>query len=221
MAIEEAEYSVVFNEENYEVRQYEAHVVAETFVDGTLEDAGSEAFRPLFNYISGGNQSQRQVEMTVPRAVLQEIGGQEVEGQEVGGQEFIIKESGAQESVGEKIAMTAPVGQQRKDGRWVVSFMMPARYSLETLPTPDNPNVLLRQVAARYMAAIRYSGFWSENNYRRHLHKLNVWMQKHNLNAAGNPLWARYNAPLVPWFLRRNEILIAVEMPLNDAFEYE
>jgi hypothetical protein len=30
--------------------------------------------------------------------------------------------------------------------------------------------------------------------------------------AAEEPqFWARYNAPFVPWFLRRNEILIEIE----------
>jgi hypothetical protein len=188
MAIEEAEYTVVFNQESFEVRQYESHILAETIVDGDFEDAGSKAFSQLFNYISGNNNSQRKVEMTTPVN---------------------------QEPVSEKIDMTAPVGQQRKDGSWVVSFMMPSSYSLETLPLPEDSNVTLRQVPARYMAAIRYSGFWSEEAYSDNLDKLNAWMEKQNLIVVGSPIWARYNAPFVPWFLRRNEILIPVERSLN------
>lgn len=188
MAIEEAEYTVVLNEESFEVRQYESHVLAETIVDGDLEEAGNKAFSQLFNYISGNNKSQRKVEMTAPVT---------------------------QGPVSEKIDMTSPVGQQRKDGRWAVSFMMPSSYSLETLPVPKDPNVILRQVPARYIAAVRYSGFWSEKGYLRNLDKLNAWMEKQNLKVVGNPIWARYNAPFVPWFLRRNEILVPVESPPN------
>ena len=186
MAIEEAEYIVVLNEESFEVRQYESHVLAVSIVDGDLEDAGNKAFSQLFNYISGDNKSQQKVEMTAPVT---------------------------QGPVSEKIDMTSPVGQQREDGRWAVSFMMPSSYSLETLPVPKDPNVILRQVPARYIAAVRYSGFWSEKGYRRNLDKLNAWMEKQNLKVVGNPIWARYNAPFVPWFLRRNEILVPVESP--------
>tara|TARA_R110000822_G_scaffold159476_17_gene299355 strand:+ start:4741 stop:5382 length:642 start_codon:yes stop_codon:yes gene_type:complete len=184
MAIEEAEYLIVLKEQSFEVRQYEMHVLAETIVDGDLESAGNKAFSPLFKYISGNNKSRRKVEMTAPVT---------------------------QETVSEKIDMTAPVGQQRKDGRWAVSFMMPSSYSMETLPVPTDPNVTLRQVPVRYIAAIRYSGFWSEKNYRRNLDNLNSWMEKQHLSVVGDPIWARYNPPFMPWFLRRNEILVPVE----------
>ncbi|MBQ0713038.1 MAG: heme-binding protein [Porticoccus sp.] len=184
MAIEEAEYLVVLKEQNFEVRQYEMHVLAETIVDGDLESAGNKAFSQLFKYISGNNKSRRNVEMTAPVT---------------------------QETVSEKIDMTAPVGQQRKDGRWAVSFMMPSSYSVETLPVPTDPDVTLRQVPVRYLAAIRYSGFWSEKNYRRNLDNLNSWMEKQHLSVVGDPIWARYNPPFMPWFLRRNEILVPVE----------
>lgn len=186
MAIEEAVYTVVFKEQGFEVRQYEPHVIAETMVDGDLEDAGNKAFSRLFKYISGNNKSQRKVEMTAPVT---------------------------QGPVSENIDMTSPVGQQRMNGRWAVSFMMPSSYSLETLPEPKDPNVILRQVPARYIAAVRYSGFWSEKGYRRNLDKLNAWIEKQNLNVAGDPIWARYNPPFMPWFLRRNEILVPVERP--------
>ena len=186
MAIEEAKYSVLSNDDSFELRQYEPHVVAEIIVDGNLEDAGSNAFKQLFNYITGDNKSQRSLEMTAPVT---------------------------QGAANEEIDMTAPVGQQRRDDKWAVSFMMPASYSLETLPLPDNPDVILRQVPARYMASIQYSGLWSEDAYLDHLDKLNDWIQKQNFKVTGSPVWARYNSPFSLWFLRRNEILIPVENP--------
>jgi hypothetical protein len=89
--------------------------------------------------------------------------------------------------------------------------MMPATYTLETLPVPNNTKVLLREVPARQMAAVRYSGTWSETNYRLHLAELEAWMITKNRVATGDPVWARYNPPFTPWFLRRNEILIPVK----------
>jgi effector-binding domain-containing protein len=184
MAIEEAPYTVVKRDHKFEIRDYAPHILAETVVDGDLEEAGNKAFSRLFRYISGDNRSRDKVAMTAPVS---------------------------QEPMGEKITMTAPVGQERVQDRWVVSFMMPAAYTLETLPEPDDPTVRLRQVPARRIAAVRYSGFWSEAGYRRYKLELESWIHEKGLTMVGDPIWARYNPPFTPWFLRRNEILIPVD----------
>ncbi len=183
MAIEEATYTVVHRDGEFEIRDYAPHVVAETVVAGSFERAGNQAFSRLFRYISGGNRSRHKVAMTAPVS---------------------------QEPTGEKIAMTAPVGQQPAQDRWVVSFTMPASYALETLPEPADPQVTVRQVPARQMAAMRYSGLWTESSYLTHKMKLESWVRSRGLLIAGDPVWARYNPPFTPWFLRRNEILIPV-----------
>jgi len=106
--------------------------------------------------------------------------------------------------------MTAPVSQQSVQGKWAVSFMMPASYTMETLPTPDNSNIKLRQVPSRQVAAVRYSGFWSQEKYLLHKEKLEQWIKDNHFTVTGETVWARYNAPFTPWFMRRNEILIPV-----------
>jgi len=184
MAIEEATYELLKKEDKFEIRMYAPHILAETIVEGGLEDAGKKAFNRLFGYISGDNRSRVKVAMTAPVS---------------------------QESLSEKIKMTAPVGQQRVQEKWAISFMMPASYTLETLPEPEDPRVALRQVPARQMAVVRYSGFWSEKAYLRQESKLVSWIQKSGLTIVGVPIWARYNPPFTPWFLRRNEILIPVD----------
>ena len=186
MAIEEAEYKVVEKEDRFEIRDYVPHILAETIVESDIEKAGRMAFQRLFRYISGANRSKEKVAMTAPVS---------------------------QEPKGEKIAMTAPVGQQNVQGRWAVSFMMPASYTLETLPEPEDPQITLRQVPARRMAAVRYSGFWSEKKYLRYKKMLESWIQEKGLAIVGETVWARYNAPFTLWFLRRNEILIPVAEP--------
>jgi effector-binding domain-containing protein len=116
----------------------------------------------------------------------------------------------SQEQTGEKITMTAPVSQQSVQGKWAVSFMMPASYTMENLPTPDNPNIKLRHVPARRTAAVRYSGLWSEKKFLRYKQELENWITANNLKVIGEPVWARYNPPFTLWFLRRNEILIPI-----------
>ena len=188
MAIEEAKYKVLEKDNRFEIRDYAPHILAETIVEGNLEEAGNKAFNKLFRYISGDNRSRKKVAMTAPVS---------------------------QQPMGEKIKMTAPVGQRRVQEKWAVSFMMPASYTIETLPEPEDPNITLRQVPARRMAAIRYSGFWSEKGYLRYKLELVSWIHEKGLTIIGDPLWARYNPPFTPWFLRRNEILIPVDTGTN------
>jgi hypothetical protein len=183
MATEEVPYTVIKTDDIFEVRDYLPQVLAEIIVEGELEDAGNKAFRPLFRYISGDNKSRGKIAMTAPVS---------------------------QEQKGEKISMTAPVSQQRVQGKWAVSFMMPTSYTMETLPTPDDPNIKLRQVPARRVAAVRYSGFWSEEKYLLNKEKLETWIRENRFTVVGEPVWARYNPPFTLWFMRRNEILIPV-----------
>jgi hypothetical protein len=188
MAIEEAKYEVVKKDNKFEIRDYAPHILAETIVEGDVEDAGNKAFKRLFRYLSGDNRSRDKVAMTAPVS---------------------------QQPMGEKIKMTAPVGQQRVKESWAVSFMMPAAYTLENLPEPEDPKVSLRQVPARRMAAVRYSGFWSEKGYLRYKLELESWIHEKGLTIEGDPIWARYNSPFTLWFLRRNEILIPVDTDTN------
>jgi hypothetical protein len=88
---------------------------------------------------------------------------------------------------------------------------MPASYTLATLPVPDDLKITLRQVPARRMAAVRYTGTWSEKNYLQNKLELESWIRKQGLTAVSDPVWARYNPPFTPWFLRRNEILIPID----------
>ncbi len=184
MAIEEAAYKILKKDNNFEIRDYALHILAETIVEGDLEEAGNKAFNRLFRYISGDNRSREKVAMTAPVS---------------------------QKRKGEEIQMTAPVGQRSVQDKWALSFMMPASYTLETLPEPEDPEVTLRQIPARRMAAVRYSGFWSEKNYLRYKLELESWIHERGLTVVGDPIWARYNPPFTPWFLRRNEILIPVD----------
>jgi hypothetical protein len=118
MAIEKAKYTVLEKEDGFEIRQYAPQILAETFVEGDLENAGNEGFRRLYAYISGENTKKQSISMTAP--VSQETGSK-------------------------KIAMTVPVKQEKKDNRWRITFLMPAEYTLETLPEPNDTRVRLTE----------------------------------------------------------------------------
>lgn len=178
-AIEEPKYTVLHQYDGFEIREYAPYLVAEVVVPGPAEDAGNQGFRILAAYIFGKNKGERNISMTAPVA---------------------------QAAAPAKIEMTAPVTQTAGDGGYAVQFTMPSEYTIETLPEPLDPQVRLREVSGGRFAVIRYSGFWSDRNYKEHLEKLERGVEAAGLRTTGSPIYSRYNAPFVPWFMRRNEI---------------
>jgi effector-binding domain-containing protein len=183
MTYESPTYRVVDRFAEIEIREYEPYLVAEATVDGGFEGAGNRGFQILAKYIFGDNQGKRKIAMTTP--VSQEIAD------------------------GTKISMTAPVTQEKAGDRYTIQFMMPAEYSRAELPEPNDPRITIREVPARRFAAVRYAGTWSKRNYEKHLDQLLDTLSAEGYEPLGEPIWARYNPPFMPWFLRRNEILTA------------
>ena len=185
MAIEEIPYTVVEQNGDYSLREYPKYIVAETIVEGQFEEVGNVGFRRLAGYINGKNRSKASIAMTAP--VNQEVQA-------------------------EKIAMTAPVTQEKSGNSWRITFVMPANYTLESLPEPTDSRVSLKVNPGQFMAAIRYSGTWSRKKYEVNRMRLQEWIEQQGFEQIGEPVWARYNPPFMPWFLRRNEVLIPIEM---------
>jgi len=185
-AIEETKFKVIESEGRFELRQYSPYIVAETFVEGDFSKAGNEAFRRLAGYINGQNRRKQTIPMTAPVS---------------------------QEADSVKIPMTAPVNQERAGEKWRFTFLMPTEYTLETLPEPLDSRVELKKVSERIMAALKYSGTWSQSRYKEKEKQLMEWIERRGLKQIGEPIFARYDPPFMPWFLRRNEVLIPVDRP--------
>ena len=183
MAFEKRAYEVVERQDAIEIRDYAPAVVAEISLEGDFEEVGGPAFRVLAAYISGENKKKQSLEP----------GGLNRKNQD-----------------SERIAMTAPVTQEATQKGYRVTFMMPSGRTLQDLPAPRDARVRLEKESAQRFAAIRYSGFWSQNRYQEELDTLLAWMDSRQLLAEGEPVWARYDPPFMPWFLRRNEILIPI-----------
>lgn len=110
----------------------------------------------------------------------------------------------------ENIAMTAPVTQQANGRSWNVRFVMPAKYSIETLPKPVNPQVALIELPATRVAAIRFSGLVNQNSLDQQEAKLRAYIAERGLIASNMPQYAFYDAPWTLPFMRRNEIMIEI-----------
>jgi hypothetical protein len=182
-AIEEPKYKVLVKEENFEIRQYEAYLVAETIVEGDFSEVSNEGFRRLFKFISGENRLKQSIPMTAP--VSQEAS--------------------------KKIEMMAPVQQQKEEGMWRIGFVMPSGYTLDTVPYPLDERIHIKEVPGALVAAVRYSGTWNRKRYEERKLLLKGFILRKGFNETGEAIFARYNPPFKPWFLRRNEVLIPVK----------
>ena len=191
MAAEEPAFTVMLGEGDFEIREYPALVVATVTVGGSRDEAANAGFRLLAGYIFGGNTRREKVAMTAP--VVQE------------------------RATSERIPMTAPVTQSGSDGEWVVRFIMPSTYTLETLPSPNDARVRLMPAPPQRYAVVRFSGLARPADVERRTKTLKAFMERRQLRAAGVPLLARYNPPWTPWFMRRNEVWI----PIAEASEEE
>jgi hypothetical protein len=183
-AIEEPAYTVVRQYQAFEVRQYAPYLVAEVNVPGPASEAGNQGFKILAAYIFGKNKGDRKIEMTAPVTQTPEP---------------------------MKIAMTAPVTQAASEMGFIIQFKMPMQFTLDTLPEPLDSSVKLRELPGGRFAVIRYSGSWFESNYADHLAQLRQAVKAEGIPARGEPIYSRYNAPFVPWFMRRNEIWLHVD----------
>ncbi|MEM7282879.1 MAG: heme-binding protein [Pseudomonadota bacterium] len=185
-AYEEPVFAVLSEHDGYEIRQYEPYLIAEVDVSGDLKRAGNDAFKILAGYIFGDNDQSKKMNMTAP-----------------------VTSVDTQTSV--KMNMTAPVTATANGGeRFIYAFVMERAYTQDTLPQPRDSRIRIRQVDGKTMAVRRYSGSWSEAKYRKNEQRLLEALSADGVTIIGEPVFARYNGPFTPGFLRRNEVLVEV-----------
>lgn len=182
---EQQKYDVVAGHDGWEVRRYPAHLVAEVTVQGSFDEAVNRGFRSLASFIFGDNVGKQKVAMTAPVV---------------------------QEPTSQKIAMTAPVTHESRGNTHVVAFVMPAEYTMETLPEPTNGNVGIREVPEQLAAVREFSGRSNEVRFAEQLEGLlSRVAEQPSLTVCGPPQYARFDPPWKPWFLRRNEVLVPIQ----------
>jgi hypothetical protein len=202
MAIEEPRFTLVMKAGMFEVRQYAPMLIAETMVEGDMDEASNRGFRRIADYIFGNNQSVQtgsssKIAMTAPVTV---------------------------EPQAEKIAMTAPVtmsaassssganeSNMAASNKWRVHFVMPSQYSMANIPQPKNTDVKLREVPGKYFAVYSYTGFNTQARVQDKTNELMTWVQEKKLKAINSPQLSRYDPPWTLPMFRRNEIMVEIE----------
>ncbi len=181
---EEPTYEVIARaNDRVEIRRYAPRLAAEVAVQGTDKEARGNAFRLLFDYISGANRGgsgPHLIAMTVPVAVREP----------------------------ERVAMTVPVESDETDGRVRMRFFLPAEYTLKNVPDPLDERVRLLTVPAETIATLRYSG--SGRDFQNRQKELMTTLEDTDWRPLGPPYTLYYDAPFTLPFMRRNEAAVPV-----------
>ena len=138
-------------------------------------------FNYLFNYISGENTTSEKISMTAP-----------------------VTQSA-------KIDMTVPVTQSNKDGKMLMQFFLPSKFTIDTAPTPKNKRVKLVIIESGYYAVLKYSGRNSDKNYLNRLSELKDYLEKDKIVMLDNGTKATFDGPFTLPILRRNEAMIKIK----------
>jgi hypothetical protein len=186
MSIEQPAYETLKQDGDFEVRRYNGYILASVEEKGDMDVALNRGFRALFDYITGHNKVRQKIPMTAP--VTEEI----VEGSE-------------------NIPMTVPVTTEMADeGIYTVAFIMPGRYTLDTVPQPDNKDIQFREVPDHNVAVVRFSGHSHEPKVKKKIEELTGWLRANDLAPKSHFRLARYDPPWIPGFMRHNEVMVDV-----------
>ena len=188
--IEKPAYKVVMADEAFELRQYEPMIVAEVTHSGSRNAVRGKSFRRLAAYIFGTDRPDGGEEIAMTSPVMSSRVDQN-----------------------EPIAMTSPVmSEETGEGEWRMRFVMPSKFTMETLPTPPS-DITLTKVEGRRMAAVKFSGNAPERDLKAKEAQLAQWIAAKGLTPVGSVEYAFYDAPVVPGPLRRNEVMVEVAAP--------
>jgi hypothetical protein len=186
MAIESPKYETTYKDNELEIREYAEYILAEVEVEGDFDSALQKGFGILADYIFGNNLSKTHINMTAP-----------------------VTE---QATSGEKIDMTTPVTSTtvEENKRHKVAFTMPSKYTLDNLPEPVNKEISFHVIARHKVAALRFSGNLNDGLAIRKAKELEMWLIENKYSKKSNFIFAQYNPPWIPGFVRRNEVMAEI-----------
>jgi hypothetical protein len=180
---EQPQFVAVAQVDDIQIRRYAPRLEAIVQVRAkNAREASNQGFRVLAGFIFGDNEARKKVEMTSPVGRSQEI------------------------------AMTAPVGRERKGDVWTISFTMPSKWKVDTLPRPLDSRVTIREVPETLYAVLEFRGSPSEATLAEREKGLRVTATTAGYTPMeGASIYNRYDPPWVPPLIRRNELWVALE----------
>ena len=182
---ESPKYRLIREQKNIEIRHYSAYIKAEVDVSGKNYKS---AIENGFSILAGY------------------IFGNNISKQKV--------EMTTPVQTSQKIAMTTPVTVSGGE-KFTVSFIMPSKFTLESLPSPNDNRIRFVPIPEHEMAAIRFTGYFNQKSINQHKEQLIQWLQEQGLETEGDFIIAGYNPPWVPGIFARNEVMIKLKEKRN------
>lgn len=187
--IEKPTYQIVAKTDQYEIRRYQPVLLASTDVSGDYQEATTAGFKIIADYIFGNNTAAASIAMTSP--VLEE-------------------------SAGTGIAMTSPVLEEpAENGLRRITFVLPSKYTLETIPQPNDTRVQLTEQPARTVAALSFTWYPTASRVQNKKQELLTALQKAGIVPQGEVQVARYNPPLSMPLVLQNEVMVTIPDQVN------
>jgi hypothetical protein len=194
-------YDVESKEDNFEIRKYADYILAQVDIDASFDDAVRKGFMILAGYIFGGNRKRSKIAMTAP--VVEEEMSEKIE--------MTAPVTTETVSTSEKIDMTTPVTEEKTEANFQrISFAMPSKYTMDTLPEPNDKRIHFKEFKGQKTAVLRFKGRVKEKLATEKTEELKKWLSKKQIKPKSRFMVAQYNHPAVPGFLRRNEIIVKI-----------
>lgn len=168
----------------YEIREQQAYLTARVQVGGPWSQALDEGRRIIGAYLSGNNTTQSSIAMTLPVDI--------------------------QEPEGETIALAAPVVHEEKNGQWLVSFILPSKYTTDTVPRPNDPRIRLMTVPAQRVAVLSFNGWADRTDVSARQEVLGDLLKQDKEIIISPFRVVQYGTFWAPPFVRRNEIIVTI-----------
>jgi len=116
-----------------------------------------------------------------------------------------------------EIPMTSPVAQTQvpkasnnEDDNWAIRFFLPRKIIDEGAPLPEEDGVNLVNLKAQRYASVSFKGTQNDKKVAKYSAQLREFIVQNGYQVSGQPIYAFYDPPFVPWFLRDNEILLPI-----------
>ena len=179
---EQPRHEVLIDDGPFQLRRYAPQLVASVTVTGDRDDATDQAFDQLASFIFASDREGEEIDMTTP--VTQAVRGND--------------------------PMVTLAGGGTEAGRYEVRFIMPSKWTMETLPKPTDPNIVIGELPEREMAVVTFSGRATDEAVREQGEKLRDFLERQSLMADGTLEYAYYDPPFTPPPGRRNEVMMGV-----------
>lgn len=199
-------YTVESKDGDIEIRVYPGYILAQVDVVADYDHAIGMGFSILATYIFGGNKKSSKIPMTAP------VSGENISNSEKIPMTAPVTEEAVEEvdDESENIPLSAPVNGESGEHTYRISFTMPSKYTLDTLPIPDDERIKFKEIRNQKMAVLRFKGRVNHKLANEEMVELKEWLNKNNIKPKSNFIVAQYNNPAVPGFFRRNEVMVEV-----------